>query len=159
MQRDPTPMGWWELLCCWPASFMSARRSQHKREKRPLFEVAAASLGSLPGGGILFFLFATGFAKRANNSEIGLVHNKLALAMLVAALCAAWVLFFNNAPLALLASVYAHRGHAWRDVTLTGICGLALPLASAISLAGFVNQAAYATHRLVWNPSPGGTRG
>ena len=62
-------------------------------------------------------------AKRANYSEIGLVHNKLALAMLVAALCAAWVLFFNNAPLALLASVYAHRGHAWRDVALTGICG------------------------------------
>jgi hypothetical protein len=125
-------------------------------------------------GAVLLYLFATGLSSLRTNAKLALFTNKLALALVIAALVRvregwsyAWgsllvpngswsfpeiihqlgSLLFCYAPLAFLASDFGRRSCTKKAAATIGLCGLAIPLCFAMCLAGFLDQATYATHR------------
>ena len=120
---------------------------------------------------LLVFLFATGLQSLRNGAKLALFTNKLAIAILVAALIRvhegwpdaldiftapggrpwfwAWrrlsLLAAYVAPLALLAADFGHRCRERRQEAMTGLMGIGLPLFGTLVVVGVINAVTLAS--------------
>jgi hypothetical protein len=121
--------------------------------------------------GILVFLFITGLQSLRTSAKLALFTIKLGIAILVAALlrvhvgwpaalngfpasgersaATVWhglsLLGFYVAPLALLAANLCHRSDGRKQVVMTGLMGIALPLFGTLLVVGVLNVATLAS--------------
>ena len=120
---------------------------------------------------VLAFLFVTGFQSLRTEAKLATFSNKLGTAILIAALVrvrAGWpaVLDFKSpydfswaaevwsglsqmavyvAPLALLAADFGYHSRDRRQVAMTGLVGVAIPLFGSLLLVGVINAATHAS--------------
>lgn len=121
--------------------------------------------------GLLVFLFVTALQSLRTNGKLAVFTNKLAIAILVAALVRVrdgWpsalsgfppqghntvsdlghglsLLAFYVAPLALLAANFGHRSQGRKKVAMTALMGFAVPVFGTLLVIGVIDVATYAS--------------
>ena len=137
----------------------------------PWRQASSTELGILSAA-LLTFLFVTGRQNLRTGARLALFTNKLAFAILIAALIrvhegwpaileGAWTdggrsrgsvvwtglseLAFYVAPLALFGADFGHRSRGRRQVVMTGLMGVALPLFATLLLVGVIGAATNAS--------------